>query len=232
MTSSQVRYETVTGRFLAENPGSANDLVRSMERLDFLAFPAPEVLTYWESRPHFVAEVDAIVTAREKDELIGFGSYRRLAVGPHNVLYFDTLTVHPDKQGLGIGVKILGGLVLEALFSGIGECWRVCRTQNPAVAQLWISLAETSRAVKVHPFCQNAVPDAVASVARGVIRNLGESDEQLDATTLVQRGAFKALGGPVSPTAVSAAANPQLREFFEKHLDVNAGDALILVVPA
>lgn len=185
---------------------------------------------YWQRRASFLTNLAGIELSRSKGELVAFLGYQVWTSPLGRIVYLDTGAVRRSFQGTGLA----GGQALRILSRVADSCdWSTfyvaARTQNPVLVDsfsfmspgpMWPSALGTGGTC-ARP---RGVGGPLAAVCEYVASKV-DPGLQYDKEWSVIRGAFGEFVYDRLP-----AASARVMQYFDEHIDVTAGDTVVLAI--
>jgi hypothetical protein len=212
------------------DPGLQRDLLAQFSQVTDAIYRS-DTAHYWKQRSDYFETVDELWTLHLDGAFVGWTGVRWMRRGRRRVLYVDTLNVRPRALRSGVGGYTLGAmLVHEYIFM----CFRrplspapcAFRTQNPVVYRL----AQAASRRSVFPgIGAPGARDAAESlrVAGFVARELSPGKPFADECSVIRGCYGKSLYGGKNLARI---AEPEVASYWREHLDVDGGDAMVIVV--
>jgi hypothetical protein len=185
---------------------------------------------YWSQRDDFLNEVHALLIARVDGDIVGFSALQWLRKGRHRIVYVDATSVVPEHQNGGTATLLILETTLAAIIAHAGLPFMFSlRTENPVVYSAFYGVFGST----MYPQLDGTPPTPrVVAAAEAVAGYLDQADG-LDRDALVIRGAHGAreeIGverPPLPPCRI-----PEIQAYFDRHLNTETHDSLLLVIPA
>lgn len=220
-----LRYETLHRPAETLDADAAARLRAQILELNLRLSDAPAFAANWHARiDRFFEGMAWIDLAWQGDRLVGHCGTRALPVRRGEGIYVDNCTVDPDLQGRGIGRRLTGRTTARcAVRSALHPVYIALRTQNPVMGAESVAVAGGGR----HCFPRydgGPVTPALAEVAAGAAATLWP-ELDYEQSTGVLRGAY---GGRFLDAQRTRRADAAA--YFERHVDRERGDALLVVV--
>lgn len=205
-------------------PAAQAELMEMIIRESSISFGG-DMRPYWESRPRYFEELSEWWLAHRDGEVAGWHGF---AVWDHPrgpIAYFDSLNVMPAYRRSSVGSI----LTIEPYL-------RLISTRRPLPA---IAMRTESAVVyrMLRRFVSHAYPitsprrgrnyERASSAARDAAARLG-GKERFDPGTFVVREALRSAGDLYGEAPPSSGV-PELDAYFERHVRVESGDALLAI---
>jgi hypothetical protein len=214
-----------SGRLGAHEPA---ELLRTVRSIDALAC-GRDVPEYWDSRPRFLDELDALLIGYVEGHAVAFMALQDWKLGGTNVLYLDATAVTPHFQDTAVGTLLLSRSVLAATVARLGRPYFLAlRTESPVVATAMRSIFGDDAVFPRFERPGHAPPPVVA-LAGAVAQRLAP-DCPIDLATFVVRASNASVGGFFFSSLPRARSRTVMR-FFDEHVDSRGGDAVVILVP-
>ncbi len=187
---------------------------------------------YWGRRRGYLNELTELWTVHHDGVLVGWAGLSVVETDWGPVLYIDTLNIRPRALRFGFGVYSLAAVFIHEIF--ISYYLRhgaplpfVFRTQNPHVYRLARAIVPRGVYPRVDG-CAGREPERALFIAKALARSLSPT-KRFDSQCSVVREAYGGcLYGAASPALHTN--ETALARYWERHLDVARGDAIVLVV--
>jgi hypothetical protein len=220
-----------------EEPGSRVPSARHVDMLEVFAGETnalyrSDTSPYWNRRAGYLNELSELWTVHRRGALIGWAGLSVIESDAGRILYIDTLNIRPRALRFGFGEYSLASVFIHEIFiryysRHAAPLPFVFRTQNPHVYRLARSIVPRG----VYPRVDKRPgrdPERALAVAQAVARALSPS-KRFDSEGSVVQGAYGGcLYGAASPALHTNEA--ALASFWQRHLDVTRGDAMVIVV--
>lgn len=219
-----MRYEILHQPAHTLDPVRAATLRAQILALNLQLNDAPAFQANWRARiGAFFEGLEWLDLAWKGDRLVGHYGMRRFVMGRAEAFYVDNFTVDPTLQGSGVGRALTGRSNGRLVLRSLGRpVYLLARTQNPVVG------AETAAAIgtAAHYYPNFAGPSdpGLTEIAAHVAGEL-RPDKRFDPATGVLEAAYGGRFLDVAPTR-----RPDAAAYFERHIDLDRGDALVLVM--
>lgn len=219
-----MRYETLRHPDRTLDPVRAEALRSQILELNLRLSDSAAFKGNWCARiGAFFTELEWLDLAWDGDRLVGHYGIRRFALGHARAYYVDNFTIDPLYQARGVGRTLVGRSKRRLALRSLGRSiYMLARTQSPIMG------AETAAAVGTfdhfYPNFEGPSDPELAGIASHVAGALWP-DKSFDPATGVLEAAYGGRFLPVAPTRRPAAA-----AYFERHVDLDRGDALVVVV--
>jgi hypothetical protein len=210
-----------TSQLREQDPAAVEAMLRRIEKLAY----GTNDQSYWDGRPTFLEEISGLCLATMDSEVIGYSAYRRIEDGNDCALYLDSSAVIPGYRRNWLLRTLVAEPYSDFINEGRRRFFKICRTDSPVILE---AMSTAPWVEEIHPSVNgDSVPDAHLRWARRV-KALLWPNAAMDDDYLVMRGVYK----KGSYYDKHPTASPSTQRFFNEHVRIDNGDALIVVASA
>jgi len=214
-----------------ERPGTLprhvqDALLDMITRASEVMFDGADTARYWDERRDYFEQITDWWVADRDGCLAGWCAFVRWETPAGPALYIDTLGIMPRDRRSGIGTVLVTEAWMRRCIERRRAVVMTMRIQSPLILRMVLRCA----APWSYPrpgFARRRRTDRRAGAIAAHAAARTSPGFPFDAETFVIRGVFgrKLYGGPIPRTGV-----PALDDWFDRHLDIERGDALIAVM--